>query len=82
VGRARTDLAAFYHGIRACQKYADACARIAARTTDAKIRDDFLRLQRGWLRLEKCLAFAARLPGVRVFSNAADCTHISQRAEL
>jgi hypothetical protein len=47
--------------IRACQKYADACARIAARAADAKTQDDFLRLQHSWLRLEKCLAFAARL---------------------
>jgi hypothetical protein len=60
------------HGIRACQKYADACARIAARAADAKTRDDFLSLQRSWLRLEKCLAFTARLPAVRISSNAAD----------
>jgi hypothetical protein len=60
VGRARTHLAAFYHDIRACQKYADACARIAGRTADANTRDDFLRLQRCWLRLEKYLVFAAR----------------------
>jgi hypothetical protein len=39
--------------IRACQKYADACARIAARAADPKTRDDLLRLQRSWLRLEK-----------------------------
>jgi hypothetical protein len=51
--------------IRACQKYADACARIAARAADAKTRDDFLRLQHSWLRLERCLAFAAP---PRVFS--------------
>jgi hypothetical protein len=34
------------HDIRACQKYADACARIAARVADAKTRDDLLSLQR------------------------------------
>jgi hypothetical protein len=39
VGRAKTHLAAFYHDIRACQKYADACARIAGRTADANTRD-------------------------------------------
>ena len=54
----------FRQDIRECQKYADACARIAARAADAKTRDDFLRLQHSWLRLERCLAFAARLPGV------------------
>jgi hypothetical protein len=68
------------HDIRACQKYADACARIAARAADTKTRDDLLSLQRSWLRLKRCLAFAARLPGIRIFSNAAD--YISQRTEL
>ena len=53
-----------HRDIRACQKYADACARIAARTADAKSRDDFLRLQHCWLRLGRSLEFAARLPGV------------------
>lgn len=53
-----------HRDIRECQRYADACARIAARAADAKTRDDFLRLQHSWLRLERCLAFAARLPGV------------------
>jgi hypothetical protein len=67
--------------IRECQRYADACARIAARTADAKTRDDFLGLQHCWLRLERCLAFAARLPGVRIFSNAADGEHICHEAE-
>ncbi len=50
-----------HQDIRECQKYADACARIAARTADAKTQDEFLRLQRSWLRLERCLAFAARI---------------------
>ena len=49
------------HDIRACQKYADACARIAARAADAKTRDDFLHLEQSWLRLGRCLAFAARV---------------------
>ena len=53
-----------HRDIRECQRYADACGRIAARAADAKTRDDFLRLQHSWLRLERCLAFAARLPGV------------------
>ena len=51
----------FRQDIRECQKYADACARIAARAADAKTQDRFLRLQRCWLRLESCLAFAARI---------------------
>jgi hypothetical protein len=54
----------FRHDIRACQKYADACARIAARAADAKTRDDFLRLEQSWLRLGRCLAFAARVPNL------------------
>jgi hypothetical protein len=33
---------------RACQKYANACARIGARAADAKTRDDLLRLRRSW----------------------------------
>ena len=46
--------------IRECQKYADACARVAARAADAKIRDDFLRLRRSWLSLARCLALLPR----------------------
>jgi hypothetical protein len=53
-----------HRDIRECQRYADACARIAARAADAKTRDDFLRLQDSWLRLGRSLEFAARLPGV------------------
>jgi hypothetical protein len=53
-----------HRDMRECQRYADACGRIAAGAADAKTRDDFLRLQHSWLRLERCLAFAARLPGV------------------
>ena len=68
--------------IRACQKYADACARIAARTADPKSRDDFLCLQDSRLRLGRSLAFAARQSDVRIFSNAADGEHISHEAEL
>jgi hypothetical protein len=64
------------HDIRACQNYTDACTRIAARAADAKTRDDLRSLQRSWLRLEGCLAFAARLLAVRIFSNAADRTPI------
>jgi hypothetical protein len=68
--------------IRECQRYADACGRIAARTADAKTRDDFLCLQDSWLRLGRSLAFAARQSDVRIFSNAADGEHISHEAEL
>jgi hypothetical protein len=70
-----------HHDIRECQRYADACARIAARTADAKTRDDFLRLQHCWSRLGRSLAFAARQSDVHIFSNAAD-EHISHEAEL
>jgi len=71
-----------HRDIRECRRYADACARIAARTADAKTRDNFLRLQRSWLRLERCLALAARLPDNRIFSNAADRKHLSLEAKL
>jgi hypothetical protein len=54
----------FHRDIRECQRYADPCARIAARVADAQTRDNFLRLRRSWLRLGRSLAFAARLPGV------------------
>jgi hypothetical protein len=54
-----------HRNIRECQRYADACGRIAARAADAKTHDDFLRLQHSWLRLGGSLAFAARLSNVR-----------------
>ncbi len=42
--------------IRECQRYADTCARSAARAVDAKTRDDILRLRQNWLSLARCLA--------------------------
>jgi hypothetical protein len=51
----------FRRDIRECQKYADACARIAARAADAKTRDDFLRLKQSWLSLARCLALVPRM---------------------
>ena len=67
----------FRQDIRECQKYADACARIAARAPDAKTQDRFLRLQRCWLRLERCLAFATRISPTQPIAK-----HISHEAEL
>jgi hypothetical protein len=46
--------------IRECQKYAEACTRIAARAADARTRDDILRLKRSWLSLARCLAVLPR----------------------
>jgi hypothetical protein len=57
--------------IRECQRYADVCARIAARAVDAKSRDNFLRLQQSWLRLGRSLALAARLVDIRHISSVA-----------
>jgi len=53
-------LMSFRQDVRECQKYADACALIAARAAGAKSRDDFLRLQRSWLSLGRCLALLPR----------------------
>jgi hypothetical protein len=65
-----------HRDIRECQRYADACGRIAARAADAKTQDDFLRLQRSWLRLGRSLAFAARLSDVCKISPTQFCLEV------
>ena len=43
-----------------CYQHADHCARQAEQQRDAKLREDFRYLERGWLKLAPSLEFAER----------------------
>ena len=47
--------------VRECLQHADDCARRAAAQTDAKIKEDFLDLERRWLSLARSYEFTERL---------------------
>ena len=47
--------------VRECLQHADDCARQAAAQTDAKMKADFLDLERRWLSLARSYEFTERL---------------------
>ena len=47
--------------VRECLQHADDCARQAAAQTDAKMKEDFLDLERRWLSLARSYEFTERL---------------------
>jgi hypothetical protein len=47
--------------IRECHRHAEECARQAAAQTDPKARQDFLVMERRWLKLAASYEFAERL---------------------
>jgi hypothetical protein len=47
--------------VRECLQHAEDCARRAAAQTDAKVKQDFLDLERRWLSLARSYEFCERL---------------------
>jgi hypothetical protein len=47
--------------VRECLQHAEDCARRAAAQTDAKVKRDFLDLERRWLSLARSYEFCERL---------------------
>ena len=50
--------------IRGCLRYAEECARKAKETNKPKLCEDFLEMERRWLRLAHSYQFAKKLKNV------------------
>jgi hypothetical protein len=50
--------------IRGCLRYAEECARTAKETNKPKLREEFLEMERRWLRLAHSYQFAKKLKSV------------------
>ena len=50
--------------IRGCLRYAEGCARKAKETNKPKLREEFLEMERRWLRLAHSYQFAKKLKNV------------------
>jgi hypothetical protein len=51
--------------IRGCLRHAEECARKAREANKPKLREDFLEMERRWLRLAHSYQFAKKLKNVR-----------------
>ena len=51
--------------IRGCLRHAEECARKAMKATKPKLREDFLEMERRWLRLAHSYRFAKKLKSFR-----------------